>query len=317
MSAETSVHGPCCHPGRIELGLQCNSDRFLTYILPNTTPKILAFGFDWVEGPVWFGDMEMLLFSDIPNNRIMCWKEDAGLTVFRKPSNFSNGLARDRKGRLLACEHGTRRVTRTEHDGTVTVLADSYEDKRLNSPNDIVVGKNNSIWFTDPHYGIATNYEGFRAREELPCGVYRIDPATGDPELMTDALDCPNGLAFNPEGTVLYISDTGRLHDPNSDPCIWRFEVIDGCRLGQGERFYTVDCGVSDGFRIDSDGNIWTSAGDGVHCINANGVLEGKIHLPETVANVTFGGRSKHVLFIAATTSIYAIPLNRQGIQHP
>lgn len=309
----TAIRDPSCQTERLELVAESSSDTFGTYILPNTRLKRLATGFDWTEGPVWFGDMNVLLFSDIPADRIMCWCGDGCLVVFRQPSRFSNGLARDTSGRLLACEHGARRVTRTEHDGSITVLADCYRGRKLNSPNDVVTGPDGSIWFTDPHYGIVTDHEGHRAEEELPCSLYRVDRNGNQPELMSDELACPNGLAFSPDGGVLYVSDTGRLHDRNADPCIYRFPVVDCGSLGKPRQFFKVDCGVSDGFCIDSDGNLWSSAGDGVHCISPGGELLGRIRIPETVSNVTFGDRAGHVLFITATTSVYAVPLNRRA----
>lgn len=198
---------------------EVHDPRFAAYVLGNAPPKRLATGFDWVEGPVWFGDAGCLLFSDIPNNRILRWTEE-GITTFRAPSNYANGHTRDRQGRLVSCEHGTRRVTRTEWDGSVTVLADSFQGKPLNSPNDVIAAKDGSIWFTDPHYGIMTDYEGFRAPQDLPCQVYRIDPAGGIEVVIAD-MACPNGLAFSPDESRLYVADTGRMH--SSDPSISAF----------------------------------------------------------------------------------------------
>ncbi|WP_102108929.1 SMP-30/gluconolactonase/LRE family protein [Oceaniglobus roseus] len=289
---------------------------FATYVLFNAPLKRLATGFDWTEGPVWFGDADCLLFSDIPNDRILRWNEATGISTYRQPSNFSNGHTRDREGRLVSCEHGTRRVTRTEHDGTITVIADSYQGRRLNSPNDVVVKSDGTIWFTDPHYGIGTSYEGHRAEQELPCHLYRVDPATGAMDAVVTDANCPNGLAFSPDESRLYMADTGRMFmgDPQH---IRAFDVGAGNSLSGGEVFHVVDQGASDGFRLDTEGNIWTSAGDGVHCIAPDGHLMGKILVPEIVSNVCFGGRDKHRLFITATTSLYAISLNRQGIQRP
>ncbi|OYX17525.1 MAG: gluconolactonase, partial [Rhodobacterales bacterium 32-66-9] len=187
---------------------------FATYVLHNAPVKRLATGFDWAEGPVWFGDQGCLLFSDIPNNRILRWSEE-GLTTFRQPANYSNGHTRDGQGRLISCEHGLRRVTRTEWDGTITVIADGYQDKPLNSPNDVVVASDGAIWFTDPHYGIMTDYEGFKAPQELPCQVYRVDPSGTVEAVITD-IACPNGLAFSPDESLLYVADTGRMF--SADP---------------------------------------------------------------------------------------------------
>ncbi len=289
---------------------------FNSYVLGNAPLKKLATGFDWVEGPVWFGDANCLLFSDIPNNRILRWSPDMGISTYRAPSNFANGHTRDRQGRLVSCEHGTRRVTRTDHDGQITVIADGFGGKRLNSPNDVVVKSDDSIWFTDPHYGIMTNYEGHKSEQELPCNLYRVDPSTGDMRVMVGDGNCPNGLAFSPDEARLYMADTGRMH--HNDPThIRAFDLADGGALTGGDVFHVIDPGVSDGFRVDSDGNIWSSAADGVHCISPSGALLGKILVPELVSNVCFGGRAKQVLFITATTSVYSISLNRAGVQTP
>ena len=286
---------------------------FATYVLHNAPLKRLATGFDWVEGPVWFGDQNCLLFSDIPNNRIVRWSED-GVTTFRQPANYTNGHTRDLQGRLVSCEHGARRVTRTEWDGTITVIADSYQGKPLNSPNDVIVSKDGAIWFTDPHYGIMTDYEGFKSPQELPCQVYRVDPSGTLEAVITD-MACPNGLAFSPDESLLYVADTGRMF--SKDPQhIKVFDMVDG-RPTNGRIFHSIDKGCADGIRLDSDGNLWSSAGDGVHCIAPDGHLMGKILVPETVSNICFGGRAKHRLFITATTSLYSVILNRKGIQWP
>ncbi|MBB4008766.1 SMP-30/gluconolactonase/LRE family protein [Allorhizobium taibaishanense] len=284
---------------------------FGRFVMGNAPVKKLATGFDWVEGPVWFGDLDCLLFSDIPNNRVMRWTPDGTLTTFRSPSNFSNGHTRDRQGRLVSCEHGTRRVTRTEYDGSITVIADSFEGKRLNSPNDVIVASDGAIWFSDPHYGIATDYEGTKSEQELPCNVYRVDPSGTIAAVLTD-FNCPNGLAFSPDEKRLYVADTGRMHS-NDPQHIRVFDVDSNWKLTGGEVFHVIDKGCADGMRLDSEGNLWSSAADGVHCIAPDGHLMGKILVPETVSNLCFGGRGKHRLFITATTSIYAISLNRKG----
>ncbi|MEM7463077.1 MAG: SMP-30/gluconolactonase/LRE family protein [Pseudomonadota bacterium] len=289
---------------------------FGTYVLGNSPVIQLTTGFSWVEGPVWFGDANCLLFSDIPSNRIMRWSPDSGTSVYRQPSNYANGHTRDRQGRLVSCEHGARRVTRTELDGAVTVIADSYEGKRLNSPNDVVVKSDGTIWFSDPHYGIMTNYEGFKSEQELPCNVYRADPETGSLEAVLTDFNCPNGLAFSPDEDRLYVADTGRMHQ--GDPTHIRKFVCDADgNLSGGDIFHSISPGFADGFRLDSDGNIWSSSADGVHCLNPDGNLLGKILVPELVSNVCFGGRAKHQLFITASTSVYSIILNREGVQRP
>lgn len=286
---------------------------FATYVLGNAPVKRLATGFDWTEGPVWFGDAGCLLFSDIPNNRIVRWSED-GVTTYRQPSNYANGHTRDRQGRLVSCEHGTRRVTRTEWDGSITVIADSYQGKRLNSPNDVIVAPDGAIWFSDPHYGIMTDYEGAKAEQELPCTVYRVSPDGGVEAVITD-MHGPNGLAFSPDGSRLYVADTGRMF--SADPQHIRvFDMVDG-RPSNGRIFHVITPGCADGMRVDTDGNLWSSAADGVHCIAPDGHLMGKILVPEMVSNLCFGGHSKHRLFITATTSVYSVVLNRRGIQTP
>jgi gluconolactonase len=291
----------------------CVSPEFASFAIGNAPVKRLATGFDWVEGPVWFGDMDCLLFSDIPNNRILRWSE-AGVTAFRSPSNFANGHTRDRQGRLVSCEHGMRRVTRTEWDGSVTVIADGYEGKRLNSPNDVVVSRDGAIWFSDPHYGIMTDYEGYKAEEELPCSVYRVDPDGRIEAVITD-MACPNGLVFSPDESLLYVADTGRMF--SKDPQhIKVFDMVGG-RPVNGRIFHKVGAGCADGIRVDCDGNLWSSAGDGVHCIAPDGRLLGRVLVPEVVSNICFGGRAKNRLFITATTSLYSVILNRKGVQWP
>ncbi len=293
------------------------SSLFETYIHRNARLYQLGTGFEWAEGPVWFGDAGCLLFSDIPNNRIHRWTPGAGMTIFREPSNFTNGHTRDREGRLVSCEHGERRVSRTEYDGTVTVIADRFDGKRLNSPNDVVVKSDGTIWFTDPHYGIVSNYEGHKSAQELPCNVYMVSPDTSEISVVASDLAGPNGLAFSLDESRLYISDTGRKHDPDAKRHIRVFDVEQRSRLTGGKVFHVVDPGLSDGLRLDTDGNVWTSAGDGVHCLSPEGELLGKILVPEVVSNLCFGGRAKQVLYITATTSLYSIKLDREGAQWP
>ncbi|MEM7302664.1 MAG: SMP-30/gluconolactonase/LRE family protein [Pseudomonadota bacterium] len=290
---------------------------FATFVLHNAPVKQLASGFDWAEGPVWFGDANCLLFSDIPNNRIMRWTPGVGISIYREPSNFTNGHTRDHQGRLISCEHGGRRVTRTEHDGSISVLAEGFEGKSLNSPNDVVVKSDGSIWFTDPHYGIMTNYEGYKSEQELPCNVYRVDPKSGKIDAVITEMDCPNGLAFSPDESKLYVADTGAMFSRTADRHIRVFDIDENGQPQNGRKFHTIAPGVSDGLRLDTDGNIWSSAADGVHCINPAGELMGKILVPELVSNVCFGGRGKHVLYITATTGVYSVALNRQGVQRP
>jgi gluconolactonase len=297
---------------RVMSFFEAEENVFSSFLLGNAPLKKLADGFDWAEGPVWFGDHDCLLFSDIPNNRMLRWSPVSGLTTFRAPANFSNGNTRDREGRLVTCEHGTRRVTRTEYDGSITVIADRYEGKPLNSPNDVIVASDGAIWFTDPHYGIVSDYEGTRSEQELPCNVYRVDPLSGVIRAVLTDFHCPNGLAFSPDEKRLYVADTGRIH--SDDPRhIRAFDVDADWRLTGGEVFHTIAPGCADGMRVDENGNLWSSAGDGVHCIAPDGRRLGKILVPETVSNVCFGGRNGHRLFITATTSLYAVSLAVRG----
>ena len=273
----------------------------------------------WAEGPVYFRDSNIFLWSDIPNNRIMRWIDGVGVSVFRQDSNYSNGNTRDRQGRLVTCEHGSRRVTRTELDGRITVLADNYKSLRLNSPNDVVVKSDDSVWFTDPPYGILSDYEGHKADSELDgCYVFRCDPDTGDITVVSDDFVKPNGLAFSPDESILYISDSGISHDPANGPHhIRAFDVNNGRELTNGRLFAEINPGLSDGFRLDTEGNIWTSSQDGVQCYSPGGILLGKILTPERVSNLTFGGPKRNRLFITATTSIYTIFTSAIGVQSP
>ncbi|SFU71033.1 gluconolactonase [Methylobacterium sp. 174MFSha1.1] len=277
----------------------------------------LATGCRWSEGPVWFGDGRYLLWSDIPNNRILRYDEESGaVSVFRKPSNFANGNTRDRQGRLVTCEHGGRRVTRTEYDGAVTVLADSYEGKRLNSPNDVVVASDGAVWFTDPPFGILGNYEGERAEPESPQNVYRLDPATGVLAAVATDLAGPNGLCFSPDESILYLVESRA--QPNRR--ILAYDVGPGGRLTNRRVHIDAGPGTPDGFRCDTDGNLWCGWGmgsdalDGVMVFNPEGTLIGRIRLPERCANLCFGGRHRNRLFMAASQSLYAVYVDAQGV---
>ena len=247
-----------------------HDERFRFLVNPAAGLKKLCSGMLWAEGPVYFPQGDYLLWSDIPNNRMLQWVEGLGMRTYRPDANNSNGNTRDRQGRLVTCEHLTRRVTRTEADGSITVLADSYAGKRLNSPNDVVVRSDGSIWFTDPSYGILSDYEGKKApQEQAGCFVFRLDAGGGEPELVADDFVKPNGLAFSPDETVLYISDTGLSHQPDGPHHIRAFDVQDGRRLENGRVFAEIEKGVSDGFRLDQQGNLWTSTGGGVQCFSA------------------------------------------------
>jgi gluconolactonase len=276
----------------------------------------LATGFRFTEGPVWFGDGRHLLFSDIPNNRIMKWEEETGaVSVFRKPSDFANGNTRDRQGRLVTCEHGKRRVTRTEYDGRITVLADRFDGKPLNAPNDVVVKSDGSIWFTDPPFGISNDYEGFRAEPELPTNLYRIDPANGEIAVATGDVLGPNGLAFSPDESKLYVVQSRARPHRN----IVAYDVVDGHAL-QNPRVL-IDCGpgIPDGLRVDEDGNLWCGWGmgsaelDGVMVFSPQGERIGRIQLPERCANLCFGGPQRNRLFMAGSQSLYSLYVNTRG----
>ena len=295
---------------------EIHDPRFRHLTVGSAGLDIIATGLRWAEGPVWIGDMNCLLFSDIPNQRIMRWVPGGSATVFREPSNFANGHNRDRQGRLISCEHGARRVTRTETDGSITVLADAYMGKKLNSPNDLVCHSDGSIWFTDPTYGIMSDYEGFRATPEQPTrNVYRIDP-TGALSVVCDDFTQPNGLAFSPDETVLYIADSAASHDPALPRHIRAFD-LDGATLKNSRVFAHIDKGIPDGIRTDIFGNLWSSAADGIHCFGPEGTLLGKILIPEVVSNLCFGGPRRNRLFITATTSVYAVYLATTGAQKP
>ena len=298
--------------------------RFARYKVQNAAVERLWTGARWAEGPVWFGDGRYLLFSDIPNNRMLRWLEDTGeVSVFRSPSNYSNGNSRDRQGRLLTCEHDLRRLIRTEHDGTITVLMDRFQGKPLNAPNDLAVHSDGAIWFTDPGYGIMSNYEGHKASFELPANVYRLDPGTHEATVVAGDLGKPNGICFSPDEKKLYLVDTGEAKHPGDPRPIRVYDVESGTRLKNGRTFVNMAPGTSDGIRCDVDGNIWSAAGwgpdgfNGVHVFAPDGVLIGKIHLPETCANLCFGGAKKNRLFMAASQSLYAVYVGTEGAQQP
>ena len=289
---------------------------FARYRLGLAKVEQLATGMRWSEGPVWIGDMRALLWSDIPNNRIMRWDEETGaVTVFRKPSGFANGNTRDRQGRLVSCEHGQRRVTRTEYDGTITTIADKFEGKPLNSPNDVVCKSDGSIWFTDPPFGILGYYEGYVAPVELPTNVYRVDPATKEIVAVAGDVNRPNGLAFSPDESKLYIIEAG-----TSPRNILVYDVVEGGkRLSNRRKLIDAGPGTPDGLRCDIDGNLWVGWGmgaaelDGVMIFNPDGKPIGRIALPERCANLCFGGTYRNRVFMTGSTSIYSLYVNTQG----
>ncbi|OJF91300.1 SMP-30/gluconolactonase/LRE family protein [Pararhizobium antarcticum] len=297
---------------------EVHDNRFKALFNSSARLEELHSGCRWAEGPVWFDDAQHLLWSDIPNQRMLRWTPDGQVSVFRSPSNFANGHTRDREGRLVSCEHGTRRVTRTEPNGSITVLADSHQGKRLNSPNDVIVHSDGSIWFTDPTYGILSDYEGYKADPEQPSrNVYRLDPATGVLNAVVSDFLQPNGLAFSPDEKRLYIADSGASHEDGAPRHIRMFDVTDSGTLANGRVFCHIDTGIPDGMRVDIAGNVWSSAADGVHCFAPDGALLGKILVPQTVANLTFGGPRRNRLFITATQSLYSVYVTATGAQRP
>ncbi len=290
---------------------------FRALVLPNAPLLTLGQGFAWLEGPVWFADADQLLVSDLPNDRILRWTELGGVCVFREPSGFANGHTRDRQGRLIGCSHRHRCITRTELDGSLTVLADSYRGKRLNAPNDVVAHSDGAIWFTDPLYGISTDYEGGKQTSELPALVYRLDPASGELAVVADDFVGPNGLCFSPDERRLYVAESGAQFAAEPVHHIRVFDVEDGRRLAHGRVFHTVSPGHADGMRCDEAGRVWTSAGDGVHCLSADGALLGKILTGGTVSNLAFGGRGRSRLFLCASHALLAVYTNVRGAQRP
>ena len=291
---------------------------FAKYRLNLAKVERLAVGMRWTEGPVWFGDGRFLLWSDIPNNRIMKWEEETGVvSVFRRPSHNANGNTRDRQGRLITCEHEARRVTRTEYDGSITVIADQFEGRPLNSPNDVVCKSDGSIWFTDPPFGILGFYEGQAAPPQLPTNVYRWDATSNRLTVVAGDINRPNGLAFSPDESKLYVVEAGVV------PRVIRvYDVTDqGTQLSNPRTFITAEPdGTPDGFRVDVDGNLWAGWGmgreglDGVSIFNPDGKLIGRIDLPERCSNVCFGGRHRNRLFMCGSTSIYSLYVNTQGV---
>lgn len=292
--------------------------RFDALIRAEEPVRKLADSLVWGEGPCYFPLGDFLIFSDVRTNRMYQYVEGSGARVFRHPSGHSNGNTRDLRGRLVSCEHATRRITRTGIDGSITVVADSYRGKRLNSPNDIVVKSDGSIWFTDPTYGLESDVPPEDAGAELDgCYVFRLDPASGTLAVVAEGMDMPNGLAFSPDEKTLYVADSGRRADSGTatnegggPPHILAFDVEESWKLVNPRIFAEVDAGVSDGIRIDNDGNLWSSAGDGVHCFSPEGELLGKILIGETVTNLEFGGPERNRLFITAATALYAVYVN-------
>jgi gluconolactonase len=289
--------------------------RFRKLALPYIHVERLYTGCRWAEGPAWFPAGRYLVWSDIPNDRMMRWDEtDGSVSVFRQPALNSNGHTVDFQGRLVSCEHRSRCVSRTEHDGTRTVLASHFEGKRFNSPNDVIVKSDGSVWFSDPSYGIDSDYEGDAAASEIGAQrVYRVDAASGAISVVASDFVQPNGLAFSADESLLYIVDTGATHVADGPHHVRRFRVAANGALAGGEVFATCPVGLYDGLRVDVHGNVWLSAGDGVHCHAPDGDLLGKVLIPESVANLCFGGAKRNRMFICGTTSLYSVYLNTRG----
>lgn len=305
------------HYGEIEgSGFEVVEPEFARCFVGHARVERLWSGCRWAEGPAWFGGGRYLLWSDLPNNRIMRYDDtDGSVSVFREPSGYANGNTVDREGRLVTCEHQGRRVTRTEHDGRITVLADRFGGKLLNSPNDVVVKSDGSIWFTDPDYGIIADYEGARAaREQDGCHVYRIDPVSGAVTRVAGDFHHPNGLAFSRDEKWLYVADSGGTEDADGPRHIRRLAVAaDGRTLGASSVFAVCGAGFFDGFRIDAEGRLWTSCAEGVQCYREDGTLIGRVRIPEFAGNLAFGGLRRNRLFICGTTSLYAVYLKING----
>lgn len=288
--------------------------RFAPLVIGHAKLERLWTGGRWLEGPAWFAAGRYLVWSDIPNDRLLRWDEtDGSVSVFRQPCHNENGHAVDQQGRLLSCEHLGRAVTRTEHDGTRRVIADRWQGRRLNSPNDVTLAADGAAWFTDPTYGIDSDYEGDAAASEIgACHVYRVHPDDGVVEAVVTDMLRPNGLCFSPDGGTLYVSETGRTHDPARPVEIRAYPIVAG-RPGPGRHFATCDAGLFDGLRCDVQGHVWAAAGDGVRCHAPDGTLIGRIAVPEMVGNLCFGGAKRNRLFITAQTSLYAIYVNTRG----
>ena len=293
---------------------ESHDPRFADLVLFNAELELLAEGFRWLEGPVWFGDHQCLLVNDIPSNRTVRWSERHGVSTFLEPSDFANGQTRDRQGRLIQCHHRSRCLTRREHDGSTTILVDRARGHRLNAPNDVVVKSDGSIWFSDPLYGLLNDYEGGRQTSEQPPALYRLDPGSGSVEAMATDFDGPNGLAFSPDERLLYVAESGAPGAATPRQYIRRFQVgADGRSLSGGEVFHAITPGWADGFRVDEHGNLWCGAADGVHCIAPDGTLLGRVLVPQRVSNLCFGDRARSRLFLCASTRLYALFTNTRG----
>lgn len=292
--------------------------RFKDILLPDSRLERLTSPAIWSEGPVWLPERDAVVFSDVKGNRMFIWSEKDGTAVFREPSNYNNGNTLDREGRIISCEHGRRCISRTDKDGKVTVLVDMYDGKRFNSPNDVVVKSDGSIWFTDPPYGIIGNEEGYMAGSQIiGCWVYRFVPETGEISVATVDVQRPNGLAFSPDESIMYVADMSLVEFPTlGRRQLTAYDVADGKRLENGRKLADVAPGIPDGFRVDREGRIFTSSEDAIQVIAPDGVLLGKIMVPERISNCTLAGKDEDILYITASTSLYRIRLATRGVQY-
>lgn len=292
---------------------EIEDEKFKDLVVLTSVLTRLSSGHLWTEGPVWIPAHNCLYFSDIPNQRIHRWSSDGAVTAFRENSKFANGNTLDRSGRLVTCEHGSRSVSRTNYNGEVETIASQFEGRALNSPNDVVVCEDGTIWFTDPTYGIMSNYEGFRSlSEQSTNNVFKLDPETRQLEIVEDTLAQPNGLAFSTDFKKIYIADSGMTHNIDVKPAVYEYDVIEG-GLTNKRVFALIAPGVPDGLRVDNRGNVWVSSADSVQCYSANGSKLGRIMVPEIVSNLEFGGPRNTQLFITANTSLYSIHVNVEG----
>lgn len=299
-------------------GIEIYDERIRALLRPDSRLEKLATGATWSEGPAYFAEDDSLIWSDIPGNRLLRFSAKDGSSEFLKPAHFQNGHYRDHQGRLLACSHGERAIKRLEMDGTWTTLVSHYEGKKLNSPNDIVVKSDGTIWFTDPDYGLIQPNEGYGGeREQAGCFVYRFDPKTEEITAVITDMRRPNGLAFSPDESLLYVSDTSASHDADGFHHVRVYQVVDGRSTQNGRVFTQIEPGLPDGFRLDIQGNLFISSLDSVQVYTPAGERIGKILIPEKVGNLTFGGPDKNRLFVAASSSLYSIYLNTRGVQKP
>ena len=299
-------------------GIEVYKDEFRKILRPDSVLECLASPAVWSEGPVWLPKEDAVVYSDVKGNRMFRWSEKDGIGVFRQPSNYANGNALDRQGRLVSCEHGRRCISRTGQDGRVEILIDKFDGKRFNSPNDVVVKSDGTIWFTDPPYGIINDEEGYKSESQIVgCYIYRYDPATGEIDIATSDAQRPNGLAFSPDETKMYVADMSIIDFPTKGRCqLSVYDVIDGRRLADMRKFSDISPGIPDGFRVNGDGWVFCSSEDGIIVLDTNGVWLGKIMVPERIANCTLGGYEQDTLYITATTSLYRIRLATRGCQY-